>query len=351
MLAEQTAQSQPPSRSSTGAATSPTPTGPLEPTVTPSGITTISGVVQDSGGAPVEGATVTLIPVGNFGETKGTTGPDGKFSFASVTPGSFHLSVDARGLSPFTSPLFILKPRTALELPPISLSPATTTSIQVVASPQQIALAQVHQEETQRVFGVFQNFYTSYIWDAEPIPTKQKYTLALRATFDPTEFVIVAGVAGAEQIAGMYSGYGSGLEGYGKRYGAALADQIDAHLIGSALLPALLHQDPRYFYQGSGSAASRSIHAVSFTFLARGDNGHKQINYSRLFGTLAAVGIANVYRPAADRGVSKTFESFGINLGANAAGNLFREFVLRSFESIPAFENGKVQGRRHRGER
>ena len=33
-------------------------------------------------------------------------------------------------------------------------------------------------------------------------------------------------------------------------------------MIGGAILPSLLHQDPRYFYQGSGTKKSRALHAL-----------------------------------------------------------------------------------------
>src|SRR5665213_707325 len=94
--------------------------------------------------------------------------------------------------------------------------------------------------------------------------------------YDLPQFFIVAGVAGAEQYEGTYPGYGPGIAGYGKRYGAALTDAVSSRIIGSAILPSILHQDPRYFYQGSGGIASRTFHAVSFTFVQPGENGKHQ---------------------------------------------------------------------------
>lgn len=308
------------------------------------GDTSVAGVIQDNNGTPITGASLVLIPAGRFGEKTATTDPDGSFSFGDVAPGLYHLSVTATGLDPYTSPEFVVHAATPLTLPHIPLRISTSTSISVVANDEQIALAQIQQQETQRVFGVFQNFYTSYIWDAKPMPAKQKYRLAFRSLIDPPQFLIVAGVAGAEHYNGTYPGYGPGIEGYGKRYGAALADQVTGRLIGSAILPSLLHQDPRYFYQGSGSVPSRTFHAVSHTFTARGDNGHIQPNYSHLLGTLAAAGIANLYHPETSRGVGDTFQNFGINTAGNIVGNLVREFVLRHLETIPSFANGKQPG-------
>ncbi len=109
---------------------------------------------------------------------------------------------------------------------------------------------------------------------------KQKYKLAFHTIVDPTTFVVLAGVAGAEQYNGTYLGYGPGIEGYGKRYGAALADSASGRIIGSAVLPSLFHQDPRYFYQGSGGIRSRTWHALTSALVTRGDSGKLQPNYS-----------------------------------------------------------------------
>jgi len=284
---------------------------------------------------------VTLIPLGKLGERTATPAADGSFTFNEVPAGQYRVTVTAPGLDFYTSGAFTVRPGATVTLPGITLTISSTTSINVVASQEQIAVAEIHMQEQQRVFGVFQNFYTSYIWDAQPMPASQKYKLAFHAMYDLPQFFIVAGVAGAEQYEGTYPGYGPGIAGYGKRYGAALTDAVSSRIIGSAILPSILHQDPRYFYQGSGSIASRSFHAASFTFVARGDNGRNQLNYSHMLGSLAAAGIANTYHPAGSRGVGDTFQTFGISLASNIIGNMFREFVLRHLETVPAFANGK----------
>ena len=307
----------------------------------PAGTAQVTGAVLKTQGVPVAEATITLVPVGKLGERTAAAAADGSFTFTGVAAGQYRITVTVPGLDFYTSGVFTVRPGAAVTLPGITLTISSTTSINVVASPDQIAVAEVHMQEQQRVFGVFQNFYTSYIWDAQPMPVNQKYKLAFRAMYDLPQFVIVAGVAGAEQYEGTYPGYGPGMEGYGKRYGAALADAVSSRIIGSAILPSILHQDPRYFYQGSGSIASRTLHAVSFTFVQRGDNGKNQIGASHLLGSLAAAGIANTYHPAGSRGVGDTFQTFGIDLAGNIIGNIFREFVLRHLETVPAFANGK----------
>ncbi|WP_348268620.1 carboxypeptidase-like regulatory domain-containing protein [Edaphobacter paludis] len=306
------------------------------------GTAQVTGVVLDAQGNPVPAASVTLDAPGILGDRTATPASDGTFSFTAVPAGKFRLIVTAPDHANFASPEFFVRPGETIQAPKIALNIATTSSTTVFASPEQVAQAQIQEQEKQRVFGVFQNFYTSYIWKAEPMTAKQKYKLAFRTMGDPTTFVILAGVAGAEQYNNTYPGYGPGIEGYGKRYGAALADSVSSRIIGSAILPSVLHQDPRYFYQGSGSIPSRTWHAISSTLITRGDNGKSQFNYSRVLGNMAAGAIANTYHPESSRGAGLTFQTVGVTLATTAIGNLAREFILRHLEpSVPNFATGK----------
>ncbi len=307
------------------------------------GTARITGAVFDPQGKGIPGAQITLTSPGKTRhESKTTTSDDGTFSFADLPPGKFRLLIAAPGFGAYTSSELQVVSGQTLQAPKITLNAATSSSVTVFAAADEIAEAQVEGQEKQRVFGVFQNFYTSYIWDAEPMSSKQKYRLAFRTIVDPTTFVVLAGVAGAEQYNGTYPGYGPGIAGYGKRYGAALADSVSGRLIGSAVLASAFHQDPRYFYQGSGGIESRSWHALSSAVVTRTDSGKLQPNYAHLLGNLAAGALANAYHPDSSRGLGLTFQTLGVTTGANAIGNLFREFVLRSLEpSVPGFANGK----------
>ena len=81
-------------------------------------------------------------------------------------------------------------------------------------------------------------------------------------------------------------------------------------MIGDAILPSILKQDPRYFYKGSGTTRSRILYALANAVVCKGDNGHWQPDYSGILGSLAAGGISNLYYPASNRnGVQLTFEN------------------------------------------
>jgi len=308
------------------------------------GTAQVTGVVLDVQGSPVPQASVTLAGAGILGDRTTTAEGDGSFLFTSIPPGQYRLLVTAQGLDAYTSGEFTLKPGETLAAPKIALKISTTTSIDVIASTEQIAEAEVHVEEKQRVFGVLPNFYTSYVWDAAPMTSKQKFRLSARALLDPAAFGVVALIAGIEQASNTYPSYGNGIEGYGKRYGAAFADATVGRFVGSAILPSVLHQDPRYFYQGSGGFKARFRHAMGAVAVCRGDNSKRQPNYSRLFASLAAGAIANAYHPAADRGIGLMLTTFALTTAGNGGDNFLREFVLRGLiPAVPAYAKGRAQ--------
>ena len=209
---------------------------------------------------------------------------------------------------------------------------ANVAEVEVSLTQIEVAQEQIALEEKQRVLGVIPNFYVSYIPDAAPLTPKQKFGLAWRSTIDPVNFAITGIIAGVQQAQNDFSGYGQGAQGYGKRYGASYADGVVGTFIGSAILPSLLKQDPRYFYKGTGSKRSRALYAIANSVICKGDNGHWQANYSNILGNFAAGGISNLYYPASDReGAELTFENGLIGIGATAAANLFQEFVVRKF--------------------
>src|SRR5258706_13175493 len=99
-------------------------------------------------------------------------------------------------------------------------------------------------------------------------------------------------------------------------------------MVGAAILPSLLHQDPRYFYQGTGTTRSRLRHAILSAFIAKGDNGNWQPNYSSLGGNLASAALSNLYFPKSNRGVGLVFSQFALGTGERIGANLAQEFLL-----------------------
>jgi hypothetical protein len=191
---------------------------------------------------------------------------------------------------------------------------------------EQVAAEQIKRQEHQRVLGIFPTFNMSTIPDAVAMTPKQKFQLAFKSATDPVTFLIAGVDAGVSQWQNDYSGYGQGAEGYFKRWGASYADTFDGDILGNALFPTLLHQDPRYFRKGTGTIKSRLWYAMLTTVRCKGDNGHWQPNISNVVGNIAAGGIANLYYPSTDRGAGLTFERAFTVTAEGAFGAMFVEF-------------------------
>jgi hypothetical protein len=288
---------------------------------------TIVGSVEDTSGATIPSATVTLTGTG-MSEQTATADQEGFFilnSARSAVP--LNITVRAKGFAAWTSPGITLTPGQYFELTNIQLRLADVETTVNAIMPDELALQQVHAEEKQRILGVIPNFYVVYDKNPMPMTTRLKYQLALKAGTD------IVTIGGSAFLAGIYQAadtpdYQQGLKGYGQRFGAAFTDGFTDIMIGGAILPSLLHQDPRYFYQGDGSRMSRFRHAALSPFLCKGDNGKTQFNYSSIGGDLGAGALSNLYYPASNRGAGLVFDSALITTGGRIANALAQEFLL-----------------------
>lgn len=290
---------------------------------------TISGVVLDLSGARVAGARVRLNTVSEVEVLTTRSNADGGFTFRAVPPGSYKVVIDADGLESLTSDPIVLRAGEAYEVPRRLMAIASTSTTVEVHPTEQIAAEQIKQEEKQRVLGFAPAFYVSYVPDAAPMTTRQKYSLAAHDTLDWTTFIGVSAGAGIEQAENAYSGYGQGAAGYGKRWAALLADGRSSDFLSHAVFASMLHQDPRYFYQGTGTTKSRLYHALSSAFVTRSDSGKTMPNYSYLLGTITSGALSNAYYPHADRGVGLVFTNAAIGIGGHAFQAVIEEFVSK----------------------
>jgi hypothetical protein len=290
----------------------------------------ISGTVLDKSGAVAVGAQVRLAREDHSSTQEVLSGDNGQFSFAHLPPGPFQLTITA---ADFETQRFFgsLRPGEAYIVPEIMLAVATVvTEVRVGLTPVEVAQGQLKEQEKQRVLGFIPNFYVSYVADAAPLARKQKFELAWRSAIDPFTFVGVGALAGLQQTTDDFGGYGQGAKGYAKRFGGAYADVFSGTFIGSAILPSLLKQDPRYFYKGTGSTRSRFLYALANTVICKGDNKRWQTNYSGILGSFATGGISYFYYPTRDRNATGlVLQNSLLRIGETAFENVLQEFVIR----------------------
>jgi len=295
------------------------------------GTGTISGTVTDESGDLVTGASVVLED-GNPNERRSQIVDDsGLFSFGGLKAGiPYRVTISGKGFENWQSDPIVLTQGQFFDVTGIKIKlSGETASVTVYSTTEQIAMQQVELAEQQRVLGFIPNFYVIYdSKDAVALTTKLKYRMALRVSTDPISIFGAAFMAGVNQGFNR-PGYEQGMKGYMQRFGQEYADGATDIMFGGAILPSLLHQDPRYYYQGTGTVKSRTMHALSNPFICKGDNGKWQPNYSSMGGDLASSALSNLYYPKADRGVAETFENVLVLTAEREGASLFQEFVLR----------------------
>jgi hypothetical protein len=180
--------------------------------------------------------------------------------------------------------------------------------------------------EDKRILGIFTNHRTAEESAAlSPLKPRGKLAIAWQDTTDRAIFLQSAFIAGIGQATNGNPSFGQGVEGYGKRYGAAYADFALQNLMTEGFFPAILHQDPRYFRRRQGSGPSRLAYAISRLFITRTDSGKHQFNYSEVLGGATSLAISNAYYPDG-RNFSDNVGRYAVQLGFDAASNVLKEF-------------------------
>lgn len=195
-----------------------------------------------------------------------------------------------------------------------------------------------------RLFFALPNFLTlENAGNVPPLTSKQKFAVVARGSFDYVQYPWYGFLSGISQWEDSEPGYGQGAEGYAKRFGTAFADGTIENFMTSAILPSVLHQDPRYFQLGHGSFMHRTLYAMSRNLITRTDSGKNQFNFSEVVGGALAAGISTYsYHPrshvfstpnppyyrfvASDRTLDNTLSVWGTQYGYDTLTLVVKEF-------------------------
>ena len=298
---------------------------------------TLLGTIVDPSGAVIPDAKIVATLDGSSIAVQVLSKDDGTFAFEHLAPGQYRITVQRESFHAWSGTASVSSGQ-QVSLGEVALQIAGEQVVEVGASNREIAAAQLQLAERQRVLGIFPNFYASYVSGAEPLSARQKFQLAARFAGDPVAFAMAGVVASSEQRADAFHGYGRGIVGYSKRYGAAYTDGVASTFIGQALLPVVFHQDPRYFVKGTGSMASRVMYAMASMVICKGDNGRWQPNYSNVLGNFASASLSNAYYPSTNRGGGLVVQTALTATAMGAVGGLFQEFLLhRMTPNVPDY--------------
>ncbi len=182
------------------------------------------------------------------------------------------------------------------------------------------------QVESKRIFGIVPNYRTSpCLQNYKPLTTKEKFKIASQDSFDRGTFVLAAAFAGEAQLTNSNQAFGQGTAGYARYLGTSYADFVIGDYMTEAILPSVLHQDPRYFRKSVGSSWSRFGYACEQVFVTHNDSGKAAFNASEIAGNSAAVAISTAYY-ANNRDAQDASVKLMTQLGVDMAANILKEF-------------------------
>src|SRR5215469_7845971 len=182
------------------------------------------------------------------------------------------------------------------------------------------------KEQSQRMLGVIPQFGTTSRQDASPLASGEKFHLFYKSALDPVELTTVGLQAGLSQAENEFPEYGQGAAGYGKRYGATLADEVSAGFFANYFYPVLLKEDPRYFRLGEGAIGHRLGYSLLQEFICRTDKGGRSFAWDNVLGAFSSGAVSNLYYPPAERGAGLTMSRSAIAIGYGSLGGLVDEF-------------------------
>lgn len=159
----------------------------------------------------------------------------------------------------------------------------------------------------------------------------QKYALAYRRIVSPQMPMKAVFVSGFELAAHTgpdlpTNGWGP----FGERVGYNALGISTTTFFNTAFVPALVHQDPRFFPLGGSPVKARVMWAIRSEFVGIGDDGHTMPNYANLVGFALSSIVANAYTPRGSVGYEDTVNRYLIKIGLSAGMNVGREFGVFS---------------------
>jgi len=216
----------------------------------------------------------------------------------------------------------MLPPTFAQDVPPAADTAGAVQKNPEPAKPVDATQAPVDH----RILGVLPNYRTANPMDVyEPITTKQKFTIAVKDSFDWPNYLVSAAFAGLYQLENENPSFGQGVKGYLHRYWTSYIDQSMGNLMTEAVMPTVLHEDPRYFRKSAGSKKGRLGYALTRVLITRTDSGGTRFNFSEVIGNGVMASVGNIYYPT-DRGFTDTLSRMGTQIATDAFSNVLKEF-------------------------
>jgi hypothetical protein len=183
-------------------------------------------------------------------------------------------------------------------------------------------------KQTKRMFWVVPNFAAV---DAHkqlpPLSTREKFVLAAQdSVVDYSSYTWAGFLAGQAMLLNSDPELGHGIAGYGRYYWRTFTDGVSGTFFTEAIVPAITHEDPRYYTMENGGFFRRMGYAISRAFVTKTDSGGTTFNWSEVAGNGLEAALSNAYYPPQERGVSQTARNWGTQMESAVLNHVFQEF-------------------------
>jgi hypothetical protein len=212
-------------------------------------------------------------------------------------------------------------------------SPAPRSDSGTVSLPDQAPAPQNKKDDSQgqqtkRMFWLVPNFgAVNANTQLPPLSTREKFSLAAHdSVLDYSSFTWTGILAGQAMLLNSDPELGGGIAGYGRYYWRSFADGVSGTFFTEAIVPAITHEDPRYYTMGKGGFFHRTGYALSRSFVTKTDSGGTSFNWSEVAGNGLEATLANVYYPPQERGLSQTARNWGTQMESAVLNHVFQEF-------------------------
>jgi hypothetical protein len=183
-------------------------------------------------------------------------------------------------------------------------------------------------QQTKRMFWLVPNFgAVNANTQLPPLSTREKFSLAAHdSVLDYSSFTWTGILAGQAMLLNSDPELGRGIAGYGRYYWRTFTDGVSGTFFTEAIIPAITHEDPRYYTMGTGGFFHRTGYALSRSFVTKTDSGGTSFNWSEIAGNGLEATLANVYYPPQERGLSQTARNWGTQMESAVLNHVFQEF-------------------------
>jgi hypothetical protein len=182
-------------------------------------------------------------------------------------------------------------------------------------------------QQTSRILGIFPNFRAVSTTEHLPAQTmREKFVTATQDSFDYSALFVPTVLAAGNLARNATPEFGKGAGAYGQYWWHGALDQTSENYMVEFVVPALTHQDTRYYTLGHGGFFRRTGYALSRAAVTRTDAGNEAFNVSEVLGAGMAAGLSNAYYPAAERTVGNTMGQWALDVGIDAGTFFVKEF-------------------------